>query len=63
MDKSWTGLFVNAGHGSKGLISGPITALTLVSMIEQSPLPVPSIVADALNPVRFLIKKLKKGTI
>ncbi|WP_432697772.1 bifunctional tRNA (5-methylaminomethyl-2-thiouridine)(34)-methyltransferase MnmD/FAD-dependent 5-carboxymethylaminomethyl-2-thiouridine(34) oxidoreductase MnmC [Marinobacterium sp. YM272] len=61
--KHLPGLFVNAGHGSKGLISGPISALTVVSLIEQTPLPVPRMVADALNPVRFLIKNLKKGTI
>lgn len=57
------GLFVNAGHGSKGLLSCPISAQVITSLIEGSPMPVPRAVADALNPVRFTIKKLVKGTI
>ncbi len=57
------GLFVNAGHGSKGLLSCPISAQLLIALIEGSPLPVPRAVAEALNPVRFTIKNLVKGTI
>lgn len=57
------GLFVNTGHGSKGLISCPMSAELLLSWIENTPLPVAQEVADALNPVRFLIKGLIKRSI
>lgn len=57
------GLFVNTGHGSKGLISCPMGAELLLSWIENTPLPVAREVADALNPVRFLIKGLIKRSI
>ncbi|SEG57741.1 bifunctional tRNA (5-methylaminomethyl-2-thiouridine)(34)-methyltransferase MnmD/FAD-dependent 5-carboxymethylaminomethyl-2-thiouridine(34) oxidoreductase MnmC [Marinobacterium lutimaris] len=57
------GLFVNAGHGSKGLLSCPISAQVIAALIEGSPLPVTQAVGAALNPVRFTIKKLVKGTI
>jgi tRNA 5-methylaminomethyl-2-thiouridine biosynthesis bifunctional protein len=57
------GLFVNTGHGSKGLISCPISAELLLSQIENTPLPLPRDVAEALNPVRFLIKGLIKRSI
>ncbi|TCK07110.1 bifunctional tRNA (5-methylaminomethyl-2-thiouridine)(34)-methyltransferase MnmD/FAD-dependent 5-carboxymethylaminomethyl-2-thiouridine(34) oxidoreductase MnmC [Marinobacterium mangrovicola] len=61
--KHLPGLFVNAGHGSKGLLSCPISAQVIAALIEGSPLPVTRAVADAINPVRFTIKKLVKGTI
>ena len=57
------GLFVNSGHGSKGLISCPISAQLLVSQLENRPLPLPQPVVAALNPVRFLIKGLIKRSI
>ncbi|WP_415906454.1 bifunctional tRNA (5-methylaminomethyl-2-thiouridine)(34)-methyltransferase MnmD/FAD-dependent 5-carboxymethylaminomethyl-2-thiouridine(34) oxidoreductase MnmC [Neptuniibacter sp. QD72_48] len=56
-------LYVNTGHGSKGLITCPISAELLVSMICDEPLPLPKDVIDAINPARFIIKKLIKQTI
>ncbi|WP_415886954.1 bifunctional tRNA (5-methylaminomethyl-2-thiouridine)(34)-methyltransferase MnmD/FAD-dependent 5-carboxymethylaminomethyl-2-thiouridine(34) oxidoreductase MnmC [Neptuniibacter sp. QD37_6] len=56
-------LYVNTGHGSKGLITCPISAELLASMICDEPLPLPKDVIDAINPARFIIKKLIKQTI
>lgn len=56
-------LYVNTGHGSKGLITCPISAELLASMICDEPLPLPKNVIDAINPARFIIKKLIKQTI
>jgi len=57
------GLYVNAGHGSKGLISCPITAELIAAQVDGGPLPLPRTVVDALNPVRFVIKKLIRRAI
>jgi tRNA 5-methylaminomethyl-2-thiouridine biosynthesis bifunctional protein len=52
------GLWINAGHGSKGLSSSQLTAKLLASMISGEPLPVPADVLQALNPNRFVIRNL-----
>ena len=57
------GLFVNLGHGSKGLITAPLAGELLADLILGEPLVVDSQLAQALNPARFIIKKLIKGTI
>ncbi|GGC07038.1 tRNA 5-methylaminomethyl-2-thiouridine biosynthesis bifunctional protein MnmC [Marinobacterium zhoushanense] len=57
------GLYINAGHGSKGLVSCPISAEYIASLVDNTPLPLPRRVADALNPVRFVIKNLIRRTI
>ena len=56
-------LFINTGHGSKGLITCPISAELLASMICNEPLPLPKDLIDAINPSRFIIKNLIKQTI
>ncbi|MBT00253.1 MAG: bifunctional tRNA (5-methylaminomethyl-2-thiouridine)(34)-methyltransferase MnmD/FAD-dependent 5-carboxymethylaminomethyl-2-thiouridine(34) oxidoreductase MnmC [Oceanospirillaceae bacterium] len=61
--RHYKGLYINTGHGSKGLISCPISAEYIAALIEGSPLPLERTVVDAINPVRFLIKKLIKGSI
>ena len=72
-DKNWrfdnqpaplhTGLYVNVGHGSKGLISAPLAAEHLASTICGEPSPLPQDISDALHPARFIIKSLirRKG--
>jgi len=56
-------LFINTGHGSKGLITCPISAELLAAMLCDEPLPLPKDVVDAINPSRFIIKNLIKQTI
>ena len=52
------GLYINAGHGSKGLISAPLSAEILASQMANQALPVAQCVARGLDPNRFLIRDL-----
>ena len=54
------GLWINAGHGSKGLTSAPLCAKLLASMISGEPLPVTADVLQALNPNRFVVRNLRR---
>lgn len=51
------GLYVNAGHGSKGLLTAPLGAEIIAALLENEPLPVDSSLARALNPNRFLLRQ------
>ncbi|WP_419414787.1 FAD-dependent 5-carboxymethylaminomethyl-2-thiouridine(34) oxidoreductase MnmC [Pontibacter sp. JAM-7] len=57
------GLYVNCGHGSKGLITTPLCGEYLASLICNEPLPLAKPLLDALNPCRFLIKDLIRKRI
>ncbi|HZV61738.1 MAG TPA: bifunctional tRNA (5-methylaminomethyl-2-thiouridine)(34)-methyltransferase MnmD/FAD-dependent 5-carboxymethylaminomethyl-2-thiouridine(34) oxidoreductase MnmC [Methylophilaceae bacterium] len=52
------GLYVNTGHGSKGLINAPLCAEMLASAINGEPAPVDDRLLAALDPNRFLLRKL-----
>lgn len=52
------GLYVNIGHGTKGLTTAPLCAELLASMMLDDPLPIESSLAQALDPNRFLLKSL-----
>jgi tRNA 5-methylaminomethyl-2-thiouridine biosynthesis bifunctional protein len=52
------GLYVNIGHGSKGLTTAPLCAELLASMVLGDPLPVETMLAQQLDPNRFLLKAL-----
>lgn len=54
------GLWVNVGHGSKGLCSSHLCAKLLAAMMTQEPYPVSTSIAQKLNPNRFLVKALLK---
>jgi tRNA 5-methylaminomethyl-2-thiouridine biosynthesis bifunctional protein len=70
-DKNWKfknappelyrGLYLNVGHGSKGLITAPLIAEYLASNICSEPLPIPREISETLHPARFIIKSLIKG--
>jgi tRNA 5-methylaminomethyl-2-thiouridine biosynthesis bifunctional protein len=47
------GLYVNTGHGSRGLITTMLAAETLASGLEGEPAPVPKELLDAMSPQRF----------
>jgi tRNA 5-methylaminomethyl-2-thiouridine biosynthesis bifunctional protein len=55
------GLFVNAAHGSRGLISAALSGELLAAWIEGEPLPLPRPVAEALHPSRFPLRELIRG--
>lgn len=54
----WPGLFVNTGHGSKGLATTPIAAAMIAAQVNQTPRPLPWRLMRALNPTRFAIRAL-----
>ena len=47
------GLYVNTGHGSRGLITTMLSAETLASQMGNEPSPVPSDLVKAMTPQRF----------
>ncbi|MBB3104115.1 bifunctional tRNA (5-methylaminomethyl-2-thiouridine)(34)-methyltransferase MnmD/FAD-dependent 5-carboxymethylaminomethyl-2-thiouridine(34) oxidoreductase MnmC [Azomonas macrocytogenes] len=55
------GLYVNTGHGSRGLISAPLAGELLAAWLENEPLPVPRSVAEACHPNRFLLRRIIRG--
>ena len=72
-DKNWTfspaaapnypGLFINLGHGSKGLITCPLSAEYLASLLTNQPSPLPRDLSQAIHPARFIIKQLIRRAI
>lgn len=61
--RHWRGLYVNVGHGSKGLITAPLCADMVASAITGQSLPMEKVLVDAVNPARFIIKNLIRKTI
>ena len=57
------GLYINAGHGSRGLITCPLSGEILASMISNEPSPVPGSLLDQLNPTRFLFRALARNSL
>jgi len=58
-DLPWlNGLFVNAGHGSKGMITAPICAELIADLSTNSLLKMSAELASKLNPTRFLLREL-----
>lgn len=52
------GLYVNTGHGSKGLINAPLCAEMIACAINGEPAPVDAKLLAALDPNRFMLRKL-----
>ena len=62
IDCPWLdGLYVNSGHGSRGLITAPLSGEILAAWINNDPLPVPRSIAEACHPNRFALRALIKG--
>lgn len=56
-----SGLYVNTGHGSRGLISAPISGELIAAWVDNEPLPLPRDIVEALHPSRFLLRRLIRG--
>jgi tRNA 5-methylaminomethyl-2-thiouridine biosynthesis bifunctional protein len=56
------GLYVNTAHGSRGLITAPLSGELLAAWLNDEPLPVPRAIAEACHPNRFLLRKLIRRT-
>ncbi|WP_238873675.1 bifunctional tRNA (5-methylaminomethyl-2-thiouridine)(34)-methyltransferase MnmD/FAD-dependent 5-carboxymethylaminomethyl-2-thiouridine(34) oxidoreductase MnmC [Halopseudomonas maritima] len=52
------GLYVNIAHGSRGLISAPLSGELLAAWMGNEPLPLPRELAEAVHPSRFLLRQL-----
>lgn len=57
------GLFINAAHGSRGLISCPLSGELIAALITGEALPLPSDLAQAVHPSRFLLRQLIRGQL
>ncbi|MGY2226997.1 bifunctional tRNA (5-methylaminomethyl-2-thiouridine)(34)-methyltransferase MnmD/FAD-dependent 5-carboxymethylaminomethyl-2-thiouridine(34) oxidoreductase MnmC [Pseudomonas gingeri] len=55
------GLYINSGHGSRGLITAPLSGELLAAWLESEPLPLPRSVAEACHPNRFAWRALVRG--
>ncbi|WP_060482534.1 bifunctional tRNA (5-methylaminomethyl-2-thiouridine)(34)-methyltransferase MnmD/FAD-dependent 5-carboxymethylaminomethyl-2-thiouridine(34) oxidoreductase MnmC [Pseudomonas sp. NBRC 111119] len=55
------GLYVNSGHGSRGLITAPLSGELVAAWVCGEPLPLPRTVAEACHPNRFALRKLIRG--
>ncbi|MFI8610546.1 bifunctional tRNA (5-methylaminomethyl-2-thiouridine)(34)-methyltransferase MnmD/FAD-dependent 5-carboxymethylaminomethyl-2-thiouridine(34) oxidoreductase MnmC [Pseudomonas sp. NPDC077649] len=55
------GLYVNSGHGSRGLITAPLSGELIAAWLEGEPLPLPRAVAEACHPNRFALRRLIRG--
>ena len=56
------GLYVNSGHGSRGLITAPLSGELIAAWLEHEPLPVPRAIAEACHPNRFALRELVRGS-
>ncbi|VXC74079.1 tRNA (mnm(5)s(2)U34)-methyltransferase / FAD-dependent cmnm(5)s(2)U34 oxidoreductase [Pseudomonas sp. 8Z] len=56
------GLYINSGHGSRGLITAPLSGELIAAWLNDEPLPVPREVAEASHPNRFMLRTLIRGT-
>ena len=57
------GLYINTGHGSRGLSSTPLVAECLAASMLGEPLPLSRHLQRALLPMRFLVRDLKRGKV
>jgi tRNA 5-methylaminomethyl-2-thiouridine biosynthesis bifunctional protein len=58
-DLPWLqGLYVNAGHGSKGMITAPVCGELIASLATKNAMLIDSKLASKLNPSRFLLREL-----
>ncbi|VVM77998.1 bifunctional tRNA (5-methylaminomethyl-2-thiouridine)(34)-methyltransferase MnmD/FAD-dependent 5-carboxymethylaminomethyl-2-thiouridine(34) oxidoreductase MnmC [Pseudomonas fluorescens] len=55
------GLYINSGHGSRGLITAPLSGELLAALLDNEPLPLPRSVAEACHPNRFVLRQLIRG--
>jgi tRNA 5-methylaminomethyl-2-thiouridine biosynthesis bifunctional protein len=56
-------LFVNAAHGSRGLISAPLSGELIAAWLGNEPLPLPRSVAEACHPNRFPLRAVVRGQV
>ncbi|NWB07287.1 bifunctional tRNA (5-methylaminomethyl-2-thiouridine)(34)-methyltransferase MnmD/FAD-dependent 5-carboxymethylaminomethyl-2-thiouridine(34) oxidoreductase MnmC [Pseudomonas sp. G5001] len=55
------GVYINSGHGSRGLVTAPLCAELLAAWLDNEPLPLPRNVSEACHPNRFALRALIRG--
>lgn len=55
-----SGLYISAGHSSRGLIGAPLAAEVIAAQILGEPLPLERELLEAIHPARFLIRRMKR---
>lgn len=55
------GLYVSAGHGSRGIVTAFLAAELLADLLDGVPLPVEQQILEHLLPARFLLRALKRN--
>ncbi|WP_371234152.1 bifunctional tRNA (5-methylaminomethyl-2-thiouridine)(34)-methyltransferase MnmD/FAD-dependent 5-carboxymethylaminomethyl-2-thiouridine(34) oxidoreductase MnmC [Pseudomonas sp. QE6] len=55
------GLYLNSAHGSRGLVTAPLSGELLAAWLEDEPLPLPRAVAEACHPNRFFLREVVRG--
>ena len=53
-----TGLYINAGHGSKGMITAPLCAELIACLATNDRLPINAKLSSKLNPSRFMLREI-----
>jgi len=54
----FNGLYVNTAHGSRGLVTAPLSGELLAAYLDDEPPPLPGSVVEAVHPSRFLLRNL-----
>ena len=54
------GLYISAGHGSRGMVSAPLAGELIASLACGETLPLPGPIVDALSPSRFALRALMR---
>jgi tRNA 5-methylaminomethyl-2-thiouridine biosynthesis bifunctional protein len=52
------GLYVNAAHGSRGMITAPLSGEIIAAYLEDEAAPLPVDLMQAVHPSRFLLRRL-----
>lgn len=55
------GLYLNLGHGSRGLCYTPLSAELLAAHVTGEPMPLDNTLVQALHPARFIIRDLMRN--
>ncbi len=56
-----TNLFITTGHGSRGLISCPMAAEIITSILTDDSMPLQNELINTLHSARFLVRRLKRN--
>jgi len=55
------GLYINTGHGSRGLTSSFLSAEIIAAVISGQTIPIDNEILSRLHPARFMVKQLLSG--